>query len=359
MKNGSTRESSSVSLPTAPVHQYSRVTDKDVHKAPALELVGWFTVCAQDGPLLELVSLQKQITSLYNENAILLAFHPELVSSTHAVSGKLPITIYESVSEADPVKDDGSMQVDGEETWEIKFRPLPYTIETDETEMIAIDYVAKGAGSAAALVEAEPPAAPETTESTDKKGKKRADGPPEEQKQANGVEERVNPLTAEEEDQIAGITTRLNSVKMLQTRLALLSKFIHSLPPSYLSDLETALTPKSPDPSHLPHLRNIQALLTRLSLLTPAESASSPPPLVAALQAQSNDVALVSMLSLLGQDIQSLSELGRKFATVEGARSAKGKAKGGAFSGGTFAGLEERDARTAGFALSRGGGMLV
>ena len=36
------------------------------------------------------------------------------------------------------------MQVDGEDVTDLKFRALPYSIETDETEMIAVDYVGKG-----------------------------------------------------------------------------------------------------------------------------------------------------------------------------------------------------------------------
>src|SRR2546421_609171 len=44
---------------------------------------------------------------------------------------------------------------------------------------------------------------------------------------------------------------------------------------------------------------------------------------------QSNDVALSSLLDILGQDVQGLSELGRKFASVEQERLKKGKGKTG------------------------------
>jgi hypothetical protein len=49
---------------------------------------------------------------------------------------------------------------------------------------------------------------------------------------------------------------------------------------------------------------------------------------------QSNDVALSSLLAILGQDVQGLSELGRKFASVEQERGKKGKGKGGMGPGG-------------------------
>jgi len=319
----------------------------------------------------ELIALQKQALQYY-DNAILLALHPEVVKAAHTGNGRLPISIYESVFEAEQSKDDSSMQVDGEESSILKFRELPFTIDTDETEMIAIDYVAKGAGSAAAVDEAVSEAPTPTSKSAeppvpDKKGKKRADPPVSaaaEPKQSNGVEEKLTTLNPEEEDQLASMTTRLNSVKMLQARISLLRNFIQSLPPSYITNQDSSpLTPTSPDPSHLPHLRNIQALLTRLSLLTPTDSASSSQPLAAASQAQSNDVALASMLSLLGQDVQALSELGRKFATVETNRSSKSKlsgAKGGVAASGTggFTGLDESDGRFGGVNTS-GVGMMV
>ena len=233
------------------------------------------------------------------------------------------------------------MQIDGEDSTAIRFRPLPYTIETDETEMIAIDYVAKGAGSAAAVGAGdESTPSNETKETTEGKGKKRADEAGAGQV-SNGADKAINPLSAEEEDQIAGITTRLNSVRMLHSRLSLLDSFIRSQTPSYLTDQNTPLSKMSPDPTQLQHLRNIQALLTRLSLLTPAADVHSGPttsttadPLTSASVSQSNDVALSSLLSILGQDVQGMSELGRKFASVEQERLKKGKGKSGMGPGG-------------------------
>jgi COP9 signalosome complex subunit 6 len=271
------------------------------------------------------VPLQRQAINFYNDNAILLALHPETVVSGTSTGGKLPITVYESVNDVEKTQDEGSMQVDGDETADIKFRQLPYTIDTDETEMIAIDYVAKGAGSAAAVDESVPEQKPEAP--SDKKGKKRASPTPEvAEGETNGVEDQQT-LTLEEEDQIAGMTTRLNSVKMLQTRLDLLRTFIGSLPPSYLSAITTDSSQSfnAPNPAHLPHLRNIQALLTRLSLLTPTTSqlpSTNQQSVQSVALAQSNDVNLTLLLSNLSQDIQSLSELGRKHHTVETHKSA-------------------------------------
>lgn len=246
------------------------------------------------------------------------------------------------------------MQIDGEDTSGLKFRSIPYTIETDETEMIAVDYVAKGGGNAAAATEVntDDPISAEAKEIVDRKGKRRADEPPGAQKVANGSTP-ASILTPEEDGQIASMTTRLNSVRMLASRLSLLSNYISSLPPSNLSDPES----EAPvDQAHLPHLRNIKALITRLSLLTPHSDTSvatpstitttttvpsttipnrpQTDPLTHAQQAQANDVTLSNLLSLLGQDVQTLTELGRKFALVENAKQSKGKKLMGGGGGG-------------------------
>jgi COP9 signalosome complex subunit 6 len=332
--------------------------DKDVHKLPALELAGWFTLCPESGPTPAYLPIHKQFLA-QNESALLLTFHPSAISSSSSsnINGKLPLTVYETIYEGEPTKQDDSMQIDGEDTSGLRFRSIPYTIETDETEMIAVDYVAKGGGNAAAGTNLDADAAPsqEAIERQDKKGKRRADEPPEAKKAVNDTTS-TNILNSEEEDQIASLTTRLNSVRMLQSRLSLLSTYISSLPTPNATDSESE---SSIDPTHLPHLRNIKALITRLSLLTPHSETSEPilstttnpftstptqpqvDPLTHAQKAQTNDVNLSSLLALLGQDIQCLSEVGRKFAIVDNTRQGKGKkmGPGGGGSGGIGMGM--------------------
>lgn len=336
--------------------KYNTGTDigvvKDVHKAPALEAVGWFALAPESGPLLEHLLLQQQCEKLFNDNAIFLAIHPSNIITTETANRKLPLTIYETVTE----NEDTSMQVDGQEHTNVKFRQLPYTIETDETEMIAIDYVAKGAGSAAA-VNGGPVASTTSEPKQDVKGKGKAVETGSDA-QVSSKPEQSNLLSIEEEDQIAGITTRLNSVKMLQSRLEIINKFIQDLPPSYISDQTIPITRDSPDPSHLPHLRNIQALLTRLALLTPAAGPSvqvtqpeAQHSLTEATRSQFNDVSLISMLSQLGQNVQGLNELGRKFAQIEHGKSGRGKKNGG-FPPGGYGGFDDGDGRVGGFTVS-------
>ena len=120
-----------------------------MHLAPALELVGWFTMAPVTGPEGVHVAIHQQILHMYNETAVLLAFHPSSLLEGAAVGGKLPLTIYESVYENNAGQ---SMEIDGAEApLDLKFRELPYSVETGEAEMIGVDFVARGGGNATAI----------------------------------------------------------------------------------------------------------------------------------------------------------------------------------------------------------------
>ena len=121
---------------------------KDVHQDPPLELMGWFTLTPVSGPETLHVPIHEQILKL-NETAVLLAFHPSSVLEGAAVGAKLPLTIYESLYESGEAGD-RNMEIDGQDTQQldIRFRELPYSVETGEAEMISVDAVARGASNA-------------------------------------------------------------------------------------------------------------------------------------------------------------------------------------------------------------------
>ena len=132
---------------------------KDVHKSPTLELVGWFTTAPATGPEYEHLAIHKQILNDYNETAVLLAFHPADVLEGVSVGGKLPLTIYESAYESTKTEGqtdgDGTMEIEGQDAQQappldLRFRELPYSVETGEAEMISVDFVARGGGIATA-----------------------------------------------------------------------------------------------------------------------------------------------------------------------------------------------------------------
>ncbi|MCJ1247541.1 hypothetical protein MMC30_004755 [Trapelia coarctata] len=306
---------------------------KDVHKAPALDLVGWWTTCPEAGPGREVLGIHEAVMTRYNEAALLLAFHPSTVLGGGAVGGKLPLTIYESVYESsatDPTRD---MQIDeeGAESLQIKFRELGYEVVTGEAEMISVDFVARGGGNATAVdanaKKAGKPQSSQTSSSEKREGNGKGKEKAAETEAAKA--EDASGLTAEDEELIASLTARANATRMLRSRLSLLKAYLEQLPPSYLTT--TAPPPPSSDQStsdtqvQTSHtlLRSILALTARLPLLIPADQGT----FQKESQAEKSDVSLVALLAGLGQNVKEARELGIKFATVESARA--GGRKGG------------------------------
>jgi COP9 signalosome complex subunit 6 len=112
--------------------------------------------------------------------------------------GKLPVTVFESVHEGETADDgDKSMQIDGQQpALSLKFRQLPYAIETGEAEMIGVDFVATGGGNASAI-----PAkgeAPTAKEKPAEKGKKKEKEKGAKDEDASAPD--ISPLSREDED---------------------------------------------------------------------------------------------------------------------------------------------------------------
>lgn len=125
---------------------------RDVHQAPLLDLVGWFTTAPATGPEAQHVPIHQQLSQGYNETAVMLAFHPSGLLEGKATGGKLPLTIYESVYETALERGGDAMDTGEKEPGlELRFRELPYSIETGEAEMISVDFVARGGGNATAV----------------------------------------------------------------------------------------------------------------------------------------------------------------------------------------------------------------
>ncbi|KAL8798900.1 MAG: hypothetical protein Q9182_006300 [Xanthomendoza sp. 2 TL-2023] len=294
---------------------------KDVHKQPSLELVGWFTTTPPTGPEAQHVPIHQQIIQDYNETAVLLAFHPTSVLAGAEQSGKLPLTIYESVYEGQEADRDQSMDLDGQETQlYLKFRELPCSVDTGEAEMISVDFVARGGGNAA-----------DVDASTKTKGQGQASQAPVADKAPKdaGVQQEAKAwsdsslLSPEDEELITSLTARANAIKMLHTRIQLLRSHLINLPPSYLSNSPTANgSTKAEAPSSTQEevnhsiLRSIQALVNRLPLLIPSDGVAFEEESLS----EKSDVTLVRLLGDLTQETRNMKEMGRKFGIVNDAK---------------------------------------
>ncbi|MCJ1440885.1 MAG: hypothetical protein MMC23_001371 [Stictis urceolatum] len=276
---------------------------KDVHKAPILDLVGWWTVSASIGPTPEILDIHRQVMK-HNETALLLTFHPEAILQGTAAGGKLPLTIYETIYENIRSRDgagDEAMQVEGEETGEKlepRFKELRHEIATGEAEMISVDFVARGGGNATAVESRVNPHAVNAPN----KGKEKA------------TESKADPastnLNSEEGELISFLTSRANAIKMLLSRISSIRGYLNELPPSYLTTAEPLDT--QPELNH-PALRAILALVAKLPLVTPPDTEG-----FAREQAsERSDVALVQLLGEMGRSVNDVRTLGYKQATAD------------------------------------------
>jgi len=304
----------------------SSVAVKDVHKVPALDLVGWYTILPTSGPQPFHLPIHRQILHSYNESAILLGFHPAAVFEG-SVGGKLPLTIYESNYEAEDTAgeagEDKEMK-DGEPQLGLKFKELPYSVETGEAEMICVDFVARGGGNAAAV---DGPVKKQANTESSGKGKQRAAKKSDDQEADITRNKDQHILSREDEELIASLTAKANAVRMLHARINLIAIYLQNLPPSYVSNTVpegVESDEKKYTPVNHSILRSIQALLSRLSLLIPADNAAFEQELIS----EQNDVNLVTLLSTITQSIKDVRETGRKFSIVESGKQVKMKADG-------------------------------
>lgn len=287
-----------------------------VHKDRQLDFVGWYTLLPSSGPTSTILPVHNQILETWNESAVLLGFHPEQVID-HSVGGRLPLTIFESNYEVDDAKtendgEDKKMD-DGEAPLKLKFRELPYSVETDETEMISMNYVAGAGGNAAAVATKDDK--PARSVESNGKGKRRL---VESQDEERNQEDEV-PLTIEEDEMIAALTAKANAIKMLHSRIRLLTTYLERLPPSYVNGEKTASESMDTDyttPSQTV-LRQIQALVSRLDLVIPSDEASFEKEMLH----ETNDVNLVGLLNGIMQSVNQARDVGKKFNIVESAKA--------------------------------------
>ncbi|GAB1197484.1 hypothetical protein APSETT444_006778 [Aspergillus pseudonomiae] len=209
---------------------------------------------------------------------------------------------YESVYEGEnATESEKTMQVDGEEqSLSIRFRELPYFVETGEAEMIGIDTVARTARNAAV----EGPSALSAAKEVLKKKTDKKEQP------ADTVV-----LSPEEEELIASLNTRLNAIRTLESRISLIKSYVASISPASEGGNQGNTTSSTATLSH-PILRNINSLLSHLSLLSPQEQSA----FSAEVLAQSNDVHLVALLGQLSSSINSMRELGKRTAILNNVR---------------------------------------
>ncbi|KAF2767230.1 hypothetical protein EJ03DRAFT_253151, partial [Teratosphaeria nubilosa] len=273
---------------------------RDVHKAAGLDLVALFVMGPVGGPQEAHLPMLKQVQQLTGmEGLMLLMFHGSLVDSLQG--GKLPVTLYETVQEQD--------------SEQIKFREIPFEVDSGDAEMIGVDFVAKGGGNATAVKSN----AAEASKKDKIKGKGKA-------KEKDGdveAEAAQSALSPEDEELIASLNAKANAIKMLNQRLDLIRTYLETLPKSYLTDA-TSTTAPPPDQTNHTVLRSINSLLSRVPLLVPpppSSSSNGDAPAASSLQTagdkEKQDVHLTSLLSALTRSVSEAQTMGSKFHILQ------------------------------------------
>lgn len=287
-----------------------------VHKDRNLDLVGWFTLVPRSGPGNNVLAIHNQVLS-HNESAILLGLHPDEIDE-ESVGGKLPITLYETTYEADdaakdaqPEGEDKEMK-DGDAQLKLKFRELPYLVETGEAEMISMSSVAGGAANAASAQ------VQEKLQELDVQGKDKGKG-----KKVAKQDEKVDPETAalakEDEEMIAALTTKANAIKMLRARIDLITKYLQRLPPPYIEEVNSEVVNGDYTEPSQTILRMVQALVHRLALVEPSDAEAFKKELLS----EENDVHTIELLKELLNRVTDTQDIGKKFSIIDLAKNSK------------------------------------
>ncbi|KAF2966348.1 hypothetical protein GQX73_g7227 [Xylaria multiplex] len=293
---------------------------KTIHSSPQLDLVGWYTLLPKTGPTPSILHIHNYILTEHNESCLLLGFHPE-ESLKHDAGSRLPLTIYESNFEAEEPKNDQGEDKemrDGEPPLRLRFRELPYSVETGEAEMISMDFVARGAGNATAV---EPRDQKKVMPGNldDPKGKRKMEFREPTTADLDDADGEVHVLSREDEEMIAALSAKANSIKMLQSRINLLATYLERLPPSYLTGDDTTMATSDVEPTVPSYtiLRSIQALVNRLSLVVPSATEAYEQEMLS----EANDVHLMELLNDVLQSATEVRGLGKKYNIVETSRA--------------------------------------
>ncbi|KAG5985057.1 hypothetical protein E4U55_001798 [Claviceps digitariae] len=307
-----------------------------VHKDRNLDFVGWYALVSSAGPQIIDLPIHKQILDNWNDSAVILGFHC-LEANVKAVAGKPPVTIYETIYEVDDRKtgeQDGEDKVmqDAEATLQLRFRPVPYSIETDETELISMNYVAAGSGNAtSASIGVRDDRTSQSIEASDQekgkgKGKRLLVDAETDEPEAQSTDVGAVELTREEDEMIAALTAKANAIKMLHSRIRLLTAYLQCLPPSFVNgQTRSSSTPEALKPNQIPPshyiLRQIQALVNRLDLIVPANKED----FEAEMEREANNVNLTNLMNSIMQSMSAARQVGKKFSIVESTRLASRK----------------------------------
>jgi COP9 signalosome complex subunit 6 len=111
---------------------------------------------------------------------------------------------------------------------------------------------------------------------------------------------------------VASLQTKANAITVLKSRLDLLSSYLKSLPPSYLTDASVSREQTDPPLNH-EILRSISALTAQLHILSPADLSG----FAKEVKQTKTDVELINLLSTLTRNVSDVKQLGKRWHLIE------------------------------------------
>jgi len=111
---------------------------------------------------------------------------------------------------------------------------------------------------------------------------------------------------------VASLQTKANAITVLKSRLNLLSSYLKSLPPSYLTDASISREQTDPPLNH-EILRSISALTAQLHILSPADLSG----FAREVKQTKTDVELINLLSTLTRNVGDVKQLGKRWHLIE------------------------------------------
>jgi COP9 signalosome complex subunit 6 len=283
--------------------------------------VGWYTLVPKTGPSADHLPIHNEILERYNESAILLGFHIQDVLDP-VPGNPLPITIYESNYEAEETgkdaegEDEQMKDSEAASKMVLRFRELPYSTETGEAEMIAMQFIREGVAHATRNDDSQ-------RSTADKKGKGKQ--PATSQREPQAPQDEDANLSKDELEQISALQTKTNAIKMMRDRIGLLIAYLEKLDPEFIKSSQFPPAGTTPSGNYLPPsakiLRQIQALVTNIELVTPAQQDE----LEKEMLQETNDVKLISMIRDMFSTVSDIRDVGKKFAVVESNKAQKNR----------------------------------
>lgn len=209
-----------------------------------MDVVALFSAGPQGSPSSDhRIAIQQIRNIMHGKQLALVLYQPDMALDPDVANGRLPISTYAFHHETG-------------------FASISYEIETEEAELIGLNYIARGGANAHAT---------DSSSNSDRDAQVAALLADSDRQSGDNpsAANTKSAYTPADDEMLFTLKMQYDAVKMLRQRIGLMRHYLTSLPRSYLTDSALSIR-DSPQLSSADYavLRNILALLSRLVLLS-------------------------------------------------------------------------------------------